>query len=966
MRSGGRPSRIVDAEGAPAGRPPGDPLGPQRRAGDVLVYWRVVNGGGMVSGRPTGTATFLFTDVEGSTRLWEEHPEAMSSALSRHETILREAVATNGGQVVKSTGDGILAVFTTALAALRAAADMQRTSSAGSWAETGPLPFRVGIHTGTAIERDGDYYGGVVNRAARITAIAHGGQIVTSQATEKLVANDLPPGIGIVDLGEHGLRDLSRAERVFQIMVPDLRSDFPPLRSLHAPQSNLPAQSTSFVGRGVELTAVAAALRDARLMTVTGFGGIGKTRLAVQLAADVLHRFPHGVWFCELASASDRDDLIRQIAAPLGVRLRAGTTLEDSVLEYLTAQRLLLVLDNCEHLLEPLAQIVDDVLRRCPGVRILATSREALSVDGEHVWRLAPLPVPAPLEIDDVGATDAVQLFVERARSVASAFTLDPSNAAAVAAICRHLDGIPLAIELASARVVAMSPDDIAAHLDQRFRLLTGGRRTATDRHQTLRGVVDWSYALLTPAEQTVLARLGVFADDFDARAAEAVVTGEDVGRWDALDALEGLVAKSMVMVDHSPAGATRYKLLETLRHYALERLDEVAGTDERRRRHGEWYVALAEQAEPGLEGTDEILWRHRIEVELANLRDTVGWFLKSDPPLAYRVLAALCYMGVTDLSSGIAAWAGSAAGEVDTAASGDGAAVLIAAAWDAYARGDYAQARRWALDAIGAAAKDRPASCLPFACLHVIDVQEGRASDAMDGMVNATSIVDASGACDRERADVRAFTTFCAVAAGDGPRAAENADEATRLARRSGSPSARAHALAMLGHSLAQDDPDTALAVLDESIELTRAGASDFAFGTALRLGAQLRSRFDEAARALTPLHDSIAHDRARGTRPPLLATLDVTLRVLADLGFAEQAAVLIGVVTTGPLAPLVAERLASGEQDARVRRRLEGELGRDVYEMAVARGAAMFYDDAVEYVLQELDRIIAETSDG
>ena len=524
---------------------------------------------------PTGTVTFLFTDLEGSTRLWEQHPEAMKPALARHDEILRDAIAAHNGHVVKMTGDGAHAAFGDATSAVLAAHDAQLALGRESWDVTGPLRVRMGIHTGHAEARDGDYFGSAVNRAARLMSVAHGGQVVVSLATEELLHDVASDGCELVDLGEHRLRDLTRAERLFQLHAPGLPSTFPSLRTLDAYAGNLPTQLTSFVGRQEELERVTATVRDVRLVTLTGVGGVGKTRLALQAAAEVLPEFPDGAWLCELAAANDPDAMIEVVAAALGVQPRAGTTLDGSIVEFLRTKQLLLVLDNCEHLLDAAATFAERVLRACDGVRVLATSREGLAVEGEQVRPLRSLQ-PAGAE----------QLFTERARAVVPDFSVGSAHADAVTEVCRRLDGIPLAIELAAARVRAMSPEEIASLLDERFRLLTGGRRTAVERHQTLRAMVDWSYSMLDPTERVVFDRLGVFSGSFDATAAAAVVAGDGIEAWDVREALTRLVDRSMVVAEHGEEAVTRYSMLETLRQYARERLDESGEPDAWRRRH--------------------------------------------------------------------------------------------------------------------------------------------------------------------------------------------------------------------------------------------------------------------------------------------------------------------------------------------------------------------------------------------
>jgi Adenylate and Guanylate cyclase catalytic domain len=391
---------------------------------------------------------------------------------------------------------------------------------------------RMGVHTGSAELRDNDYYGTAVNRAARLMSAGHGGQIVVSLATEELVQES---GVELLDLGEHLLRDLARPDRVFQVVHPELRREFPRLSSLDAFPGNLPAQVTSFVGRDDDLAIIAALLDVERLVTVTGVGGVGKTRLAIEVATSVLQMFPDGTWLCELAAANDGDTMEQVVAATFGVVSREGMSIGGAVREFLRTKTLLVVFDNCEHLLEPVGRLAHAVLRGCPHVRILATSRERLGVDGEHVRVLRSLDLPeVSAEASSIARSDAARLFIDRARAVNASLVLDTSTVAAIGELCRHLDGVPLAIELAAARVGAMSPAEIVAHLDERFRLLRGGRRNAIDRHQTLRATVDWSYSLLTGTEQLVFTRLGTFPNTFDAAAAEAVATGggiEGLGR---------------------------------------------------------------------------------------------------------------------------------------------------------------------------------------------------------------------------------------------------------------------------------------------------------------------------------------------------------------------------------------------------------------------------------------------------
>jgi class 3 adenylate cyclase len=465
-------------------------------------------------GLPQGTVTFLFTDLEGSTRRWEAHPREMRAALARHDTIVRGAVESHSGVVFSTMGDGMAAVFASARDAVRAVLAAQVALTGEDWGEvTGPLAARMGLLTDEGVLGGEHYLNQPLNRCARLMAAGHGGQALVSEATELLVRDDLPDGCGLIDLGERRLRDLARPVRIFQLTGPGLRREFPPLRSLDAFAGNLPVQLSSFVGRAEELAQLAAAIRRSPLVTVVGPGGVGKTRLALHAAADQLPSFRDGAWLCELHAADDGETMAQVVVAALRVRRRPGMSMAGSIVEFLrTKSALLLVVDNCEHLLSAAAALAADILHSCRGVRILATSREALGVGGEQVFGLRPLSLPPPAgDMATAGASDAVSLFVQRAAAVRSDFSLSPGNVTAVAEICRRVDGIPLAIEPAAARVAALRPAEIAGLLDERFRLLTRGRADGTSRHQTLQATVEWSYALLGEAERHVFDCLGIF-----------------------------------------------------------------------------------------------------------------------------------------------------------------------------------------------------------------------------------------------------------------------------------------------------------------------------------------------------------------------------------------------------------------------------------------------------------------------
>jgi predicted ATPase/DNA-binding CsgD family transcriptional regulator len=567
---------------------------------------------------PLGTVTFVLADVE---------PE---SAVERPERIIDAAVATHRGTRLDRLGQGAgaVAVFESAADAVAAAHQIQRALTGDARTEPSGARLRVGIHTGEAEAREHRAYGApALPRGARARAPPHGGQALLSSVTASLVADAPPPGAWLVDLGTHRLRDLSRPERIFELRYEELADEFPPLRSLDALANNLPLQVTSFVGRGRELAIVEELLGSHQLVTLTGSGGCGKTRLAMQAAAGQADRWPDGVWWVDLGPVADPTRVAELVASstrvmvePAGGPLRALTV-------HLRDRRLLICLDNCEHVVDPTAELVDALLRSCPEVSVLATSREPLGVAGETVWR-----VPSMVE------SEAVRLFADRANHVLPGFVVDDGNGDAVHTVCQRLDGIPLAVELAAAWVRALTPAQIAAGLDDRFRLLAGGPRGVTARQQTLEASVEWSYDLLDDADRKLFRQLSVFSGGFTLDAAHAVCAGP--GGDDVLVPLRRLVDKSLVLADQD-GGQARYRLLETIRQYARDRLRETGDAAACRDRHLDHFLALAEEAEPELYLPDQDAWLARLEAEHDNLRAALVWGLSSAQPARGRRLAA-------------------------------------------------------------------------------------------------------------------------------------------------------------------------------------------------------------------------------------------------------------------------------------------------------------------------------------
>ncbi|GAB4474576.1 MAG: hypothetical protein OHK0044_19390 [Burkholderiaceae bacterium] len=575
--------------------------------------------------------TYLFTDIEGSTRLWEDAPERMRLALARHDALCRAAVERHRGTLVKTTGDGIHAAFDNAHDALAAAVDMQLALAAAVSGDGIALRIRCGLHCGVDERRGGDFYGRAVNRAARIMSAAHGGQILVSQAVADAVRAAPPADVALRDLGAVRLRDLAAPERVYQVLHPRLRAEFPALRSLEATPNNLAQQLNSFVGRSRELVEVRRLLETSRLVTLLGMGGIGKSRLSVQLGAEVLDDYPDGVWLVELAPLTDAQLVPQAVASVLGVKEEAGGTVLDALLKFTRDRTLLVILDNCEHLVNACADLAKRLLQAGPRVKILATSRDALQIAGETVFQLAPLAAPdprAPAAEEALAHSDAVRLFVDRAGAAQPAFRLTADNARTVAAICHQLDGIPLALELAAARTRALSVDAIAARLHERFKLLVTGDRTVLPRQRTLRALIDWSYDLLAAPERTLFQRLSVFVGGWTLEAAEAVGAGGDIEAADVLDLLARLVEKSLVIADIEGG---RYRMLETVRQYALEALRQAGDEEATRERHLERCVLLAEQAFPELAGPQQGLWLQRLDADRDNLLAAIAWAGSAD-----------------------------------------------------------------------------------------------------------------------------------------------------------------------------------------------------------------------------------------------------------------------------------------------------------------------------------------------
>jgi predicted ATPase/class 3 adenylate cyclase len=796
---------------------------------------------------PTGTVTFLFTDVEGSSRLWEQHPEAMRGASARHDAIVREAIESHHGQVVKTTGDGFHAAFATASDAVEAAIDAQLGLARESWSATGPVRVRMGVHTGTAEVRDGDYYGPALNRAARLMSVGHGGQVLVSDATEGLLGEGSDRGFDLVDLGEHRLRDLASPMRVFQVVHPDLVAGFGELRSLEAFAGNLPVQLTSFVGRDADVKAIEGLLAEHRMVTLTGVGGVGKTRLATHVAAELVDRFRDGAWLVELAGV-DSPRVVEAIAAVLRVDVPPRVAVGTALLDFVRRRELLLVVDNCEHVVREVRRVLGQILGEALSVSVLATSREGLRVAGEQLFSVPSL--------DDEAAA---RLFVERARAVDPALVLGDFDAQVLGRLCERLDGIPLAIELAAVRVRMFSLEDLARRVEERFRLLTGGRGDI-ERHQTLRAAIDWSYDLLSAPEQQVFARLSVFSGGCTIEAAEAVVGDDEIDTSAVLDPLSGLVDKSLLGVDRARRD-TRYEMLETIRQYAQERLVASGEADTFRGRHAHWYAEFARQAGRGLFSPDEFDWAERLQVELDNLNAAVTWAVASgDTEVAMRIGASFPRQGQIRPLLGTTAFAEQAMAVQGATTHPLRGRALAEAGQAAFLRGDLATTERLLRESIDAQRHGARYAAAAFAYLGGV-LTQGDAEQTYDifqeGLRMAETAGDHLGA-----SGMRSAYAIVAMATGHDQEARDSAQQALTEARAFRQPTLEAAALFANSQVYADTEPLRALEYVHQSRALyRRINSEPGEIVSILGLIADLEAHHGDMHRALGALGELAAY---------------------------------------------------------------------------------------------------------
>ncbi len=967
---------------------------------------------------PGGTVTFLFTDVEGSTRQWDAYPEAMGVALRQHDSLMREAIEGNGGFVFKTVGDGFCAVFPSALHALAATLAAQRALMSEAWPEPVQVRVRMALHTGLAEERDGDYFGPTLNRVARLLSLGYGGQILLSQATRFLVYNTLPADVSLQDMGQHRLKDLLAPEQVWQLCHPELPADFLPLKSLSYLPTNLPRQITSFIGRDHEMAEVKSLLKSAALVTLTGTGGTGKTRLALQVGAEVLEQYRDGCWLVELAAIADPTLITQAVATVLHLREEAGHPLLQTVENHLRDRQLLLILDNCEHIVSGCAHVCGTLLKSCPHLTILATSREPLGVGGERTWRTPSLLTPDPDTLlheqnDQTGVMmryDAPRLFVERAMTHRQDFVLRDGDAFLVSHLCRQLDGIPLAIELAAARVRSLSVAEICARLDNRFRLLTGGSRAALPRHQTLRALIDWSYDLLNTQEKLLLHRLSVFAGGWTLAAAEQVITGESIEDWEVVDLLTSLVDKSLVVYEEREGGP-RYRLLETVRQYAQDRLVESGESDTVRERHRNHFLALAESAETKLKGVEQTQWLQLLEEEHDNLRAALDWSLSEPVPTqGLRLCAALPVFWWTRgyLSEG-RKWCARALGNSGVPEpTPERRKVLNGVGTLAWMQGDYVAARTYYEENLGYCREieDRNGIAGSLNGLGIVASFQGDHVSARayheENLVYFRQIGDRNGIAS-------ALNNLGIVAFDQGDYASAQAyhQESLTLRREIGDRSSIANSLNNLGNvARIQSDDASAQTYHEESLTLFReigdrrgvANAlnnlgmvnfdqGDYASAQAsyneslaikreigdrggvanslLNLGKVARSQEDYVS-ARTYHEESLALFWKIGNRSGAAYSLEEFAKLAVQQSYFERAIVLRGAVET--LREAIGLPLPPNEREEYDRRMtgLRQALGEEAFAVVRATGRAMTLAQAIEYALTDAGWKQERTSEG
>jgi predicted ATPase/class 3 adenylate cyclase len=908
------------------------------------------------------TLTFLFTDVEGSTYLWEKNPKAMSEALAQHDEILRTAIEAHDGHVFKTVGDAFHAAFPTAPKALSAALDAQRALHRAEWEETGPLRVRMALHTGAAEERAGDYFGPSLNRVARLLSAGHGSQVLLSLTTEELVRDELPEGVGLRDLGERRLKDLFRPEHIFQITASGLPTEFAPLRTLDARLNNLPAQPTPLVGREREVAQVCEQLRNpaVRLLTLTGPGGTGKTRLGLQAAAELMDEFEGGTFFVPLAPVTDPTLVAPTIVRALGLTETGDQMLEELLRDYLRDRHTLLLLDNFEQVLGA-APLVTELLSAAPGLKVLTTSRTLLRLYGEYEFAVPPLEVPdpkRPQSLEQVTQYEAVRLFIERARAAKADFTVTSDNAPEVAEICARLDGLPLAIELAAARIKLLSPKAMLDRLGDRLRLLTGGARNLPERQRTLRGAIEWSYELLDAGEKTLFTRVAVFSGGFTLEAMETICDAEGELPLDIIEGASSLLDKSLLRQEEGAEDEPRFVMLETIHEYARERLEQSGETGEIRKLHAQYFLALAEQGESKLRGPEEARWLEHLEIEHDNMREALSWALDGEEAeLGLRLAGALWrFWWIRGHYHEGRRWLEEALAK-DSRVSAARAKALEAVGWLADDQGDIDRAVAAAEEGLDLSAEAGIQSSVAAPFLRIL----GSAAVIRGDHERAARLYEESLALSREAEDTRSVASSLLQLGnvtserGDYEGAKGFYEEGLALSRKLDDTALLTSYLISLGYeSLLQGDPERGATLNEEAAVLLGERGHKGKLQYALdNLGWAALMRGDhQQARSLH--QESLVLSRELGDKLVAAESLE-GLACSAARGEEERAARLFGA--TEALREAVGYHQAPRERALRepflgaARSRLEEAK----WEAAWAEGRAMTFEDAVAYALED-----------
>jgi len=916
---------------------------------------------------PTGTVSLLCTDIEGSTRLLQSLGERYAEALAEHRRLLRTAFAEHRGCEVDTQGDAFFYAFPRAHDAVEGAVAAQRALAAHAWPEELALRVRIGIHTGEPTATGEGYVGIDVHRAARVMSAGHGGQVLLTQSTRDLLPEELSDAVSLRDLGEHRLKDLTQPQRLYQLLIPGLENDFPALKTLEARPTNLPVQPTALIGREQQVREAVTLVRreGIRLVTLTGAGGTGKTRLALQVAAELIADFEDGAFFVDLAAIIDSHLFIATVAQTLSVREQPGQALPETLKDYLRDKHLLLVLDNFEQLVDA-GPAVSSLLAAAPNLKALVTSRAPLHLSGEHEYSVPPLTVPDLGESkppSTLAGYEAVQLFLARAQAVKSEFELTSENAPAVAEICARLDGLPLAIELGAARVRILSPQALLGRLSERLALLTGGARDAPARQRTLRDTIEWSYGLLSASEQRLFARLSVFLGGCTVEAAEAVCDPAAELDGGVLDAGASLVEKSLLRQEEGHEGEPRLRMLETIRDYAFDRLERSGEGELLRQGHANYFIALAEKAEPEILGADQVLWLERLEAERDNFRAALGWLLeRDDSERALRLIGSLRRAWVArGYLSETRKWLEAAFERSAAVAPQVEAKALYALGRVALAQGDYDEA----IPALETSAQlfrelgEAEGLVFSLADLGFVATAQGRHEDAE--RLADESLAEAKAAGSERTIAAALHSLACTkLDAGEYGEARTLFAQSLALRRKLGDKRNTANSLCYLGSvALLEGDYDAATDLLNESLALGRELGNLLIVSAALANESLVALAAGEPGRAAALCNEGLALSRELGDKRTTVECLHALAGVAAVQAEPLRAARLSAAAESLHAAikapPSPAERMV-GERFLPIAR---AAVDDQLFEATWAEGRQMGYDAAVTYALEKNDAL-------